>query len=105
MNAIPASVVDDRKCDHEDGERIKICSYCFKIREKQMTASQYDGIQLLSPRISPSPSVTSLSSSKSSVSDSGVNVSGAMPFSTVPYQHVTYSSALSNPAQGADGFG
>lgn len=105
MNAIPASVVDDRKCDHEEGERIKICSYCFKIREKQMTASQYDGIQLLSPRISPSPSVTSISSSKSSGSDSGVNVFGAMPFSTVPYQHVTYSSALSNPAQGADGFG
>lgn len=105
VNTIPASVVDDWKYDHEEGERIRVCSYCFKIRKKQMTASEYDGIQLLSPGISPSPSVTSLSSSKSSGSDSGVNVFGAMPFSTVPYQHVTYSSALSNPAQGTDGFG
>lgn len=68
-----------------------------------MTASQYDGTQLLSPGISPSPSITSLSSSKSSGSDSGVNVFGAMPYSTVPYQHVAYSSALSNPTQDVDG--
>lgn len=69
-----------------------------------MAVSQYDDTRLLSPGISPSPSVTSLASSKSSGSYSSVNIFGTMPYSTVSYQQVAYSSALSNPAQGADGW-
>lgn len=85
MNTIPATVVEGWKYDQEEGERLRVCSYCFKIREEQMIASQYDDNQLWSPGISPSPSLTSLSSSKSSGSDNSVNVFGAMPYSTVPY--------------------
>ena len=70
-----------------------------------MTTLQYDGIKLLSTGINPSPTVTSLSSGKSSINDSDVKVFGAMHFSIVCSQHITFSSSLSNTTRGVDGFG
>ncbi|XP_042506110.1 1-phosphatidylinositol-3-phosphate 5-kinase FAB1B-like [Macadamia integrifolia] len=93
-NSVPAPS-DEPKTGREDWERIRVCNYCFKQWE-QGIATVDDGIRTSSPGLSPSPSATSLASTKSSATGNSSNSTiGSMPYSTGPYQRVPYSSGLS----------
>ncbi|KAF8401165.1 hypothetical protein HHK36_014469 [Tetracentron sinense] len=99
-NSIPAPS-DELKTGREEWERIRVCNYCFKQWEQGISTVS-SGIQVSSPGLSPSPSATSLASTKSSGTgnSSSINTVGSMLFSTGPYQRVPYSSDLS-PRQSA----
>ncbi|KAL4178859.1 hypothetical protein AMTRI_Chr13g117270 [Amborella trichopoda] len=90
-NSIPLSV-DDQRINREERERLRVCNYCYKQWEQEV-ASYDNGIRLSSPVLSPSPSATSLASSKSSSGNSSSSI-GSTPYSTGPYQRVNYSSGL-----------
>jgi 1-phosphatidylinositol-3-phosphate 5-kinase len=50
----------------EDGDRIRVCNYCFKRwREEQTPAARRDASQPSSPVLSPTPSAASVGSDKS----------------------------------------
>ncbi|KAK9275469.1 hypothetical protein L1049_022736 [Liquidambar formosana] len=98
-NSIPASS-DEPKTTREDGERIRVCNYCFKQWE-QGTATVDNGIRAPSPGLSPSPSAMSLASTQSGCTcNSGGSTVGSTPYPTGPYHHVPHSSSLS-PRQSA----
>ncbi|XP_077236493.1 1-phosphatidylinositol-3-phosphate 5-kinase FAB1B-like [Tasmannia lanceolata] len=93
-NSIPAKS-DDPKSFREEWERIRVCNYCFKQWEQEIAAID-NGIRLPSPGLSPSPSATSLASTKSSgTCNSSITVGSSVPFSTEPYQNVPYNSSFS----------
>nr|GME19601.1 1-phosphatidylinositol-3-phosphate 5-kinase FAB1B-like [Ipomoea batatas] len=79
----------------EDGERIRVCNYCFK-QQKQGIAMVDNATSMTSPGISPSPSTTSLVSSQSSCTcNSGSSVDSTV-YSTGSYLHVPYGSSQSS---------
>lgn len=94
QNTIPVSGDGRKNGNGEDGERIKVCNFCFKLW-KQEIASQCDGLQLPPtppPQdICPSPSVISLDSNSSST-----------VYPTGPYQHISSNFAAKSPQ--ANGF-
>ncbi|XP_043707640.1 1-phosphatidylinositol-3-phosphate 5-kinase FAB1B-like [Telopea speciosissima] len=93
-NSVPAPS-DEPKTGREEWDRIRVCNYCFKQWE-QGIATVDNGIQTSSPGLSPSPSATSLASTKSSATGNSSNSTiCSMPYSTGPYQRVPYSSGLS----------
>ncbi|KAK9131544.1 hypothetical protein Sjap_012031 [Stephania japonica] len=93
-NSIPVPC-DEPKLNSEECERIRVCNYCFKQWEQEI-ASVNNGIQVSSPGLSPSPSATSLASSKSSgTGNSSISSAGSMPYSTGPYQRVSHAFANS----------
>lgn len=92
-NSIPAPS-DDPSCIREDRERIRVCNYCFKQWEQEVAAID-NGIQLSSPGLSPSPSATSLASTKSSGTGNSISTVGSSsPYPTGSYQRVQYSSSV-----------
>ncbi|XP_058108698.1 1-phosphatidylinositol-3-phosphate 5-kinase FAB1B [Magnolia sinica] len=95
-NSIPAPS-DDPKSGREEWERIRVCNYCFRQWEQGIVGID-NGMQLSSPDLSPSPSATSLVSTKSSgtaTGNSSSTVGSSMPYSTGSYQHVQYDNGLS----------
>ncbi|RWR95855.1 1-phosphatidylinositol-3-phosphate 5-kinase FAB1B [Cinnamomum micranthum f. kanehirae] len=92
-NSIPAPS-DDPRCIREDWERIRVCNYCFKQWEQEVAAID-NGIRLSSPGLSPSPSATSLASTKSSGTGNSISTVGSSsPYPTGSYQRVQYSSSV-----------
>ncbi|WCJ42881.1 phosphatidylinositol-4-phosphate 5-kinase family protein [Euphorbia peplus] len=87
-SSIPAPT-DDPRIGSEDGERIRVCNFCFKQSQQGKIAVDND-TNAASPVLSPSPSTTSLVSTCNSSS----STVGSTPYSTGPYQRVPYSSGL-----------
>ncbi|KAF3780932.1 1-phosphatidylinositol-3-phosphate 5-kinase [Nymphaea thermarum] len=91
-NSIPVSP-DDPKNSREEGERIRVCNYCFEQWTKEIASADNGILQISSPGLSPSPSSASLASSKcSGHSSSTVN---SMPYRMGPYQCVTHGTGRS----------
>lgn len=89
-NSIPAPS-DEPRIGREDWERIRVCNYCFKQWERGV-ATVDNGTSSATPCLSPSPSATSLASTKSSCTcHSSSSTAGSVPYSTGPYQRVPYS--------------
>uniref|UniRef100_A0A803NTI6 1-phosphatidylinositol-3-phosphate 5-kinase n=1 Tax=Cannabis sativa TaxID=3483 RepID=A0A803NTI6_CANSA len=96
-NSIPALSNEPRspRTGREDGERIRVCSYCYKQWEQGISVGD-NGTGAPSPGLSPSPSAVSLASTKSSCTgQSSGSTAGSTPYSTGPYQHVPCGSSLS----------
>ncbi|KAF8025937.1 hypothetical protein BT93_F2693 [Corymbia citriodora subsp. variegata] len=95
-NSIPAPS-DEQKTGREDWERIRVCNYCYKQWvEGIVAADNGNGASAPTPGLSPSPSATSLASTKSSCTcNSGSSTVGSTPYSTGPYQRVPHNSGLS----------
>ncbi|XP_039016949.1 1-phosphatidylinositol-3-phosphate 5-kinase FAB1A-like isoform X2 [Hibiscus syriacus] len=93
-NSVPAPS-DEPRDVREDWERIRVCNYCFKQWE-QGIATIENGTKAPSPGLSPSPSATSLASTKSSCTGiSSSSTVGSTLYSTGPYHRVNYNSVLS----------
>ncbi|KAG9459776.1 hypothetical protein H6P81_004284 [Aristolochia fimbriata] len=98
-NSIPAPS-DEPRGGREEWDRVRVCNYCFKQWQQDILAVD-NGTQLSSPGLSPSPSATSLASTKSSVTGNSCSTVGSsVPYSTGPYQHVQYGTSFS-PGQSA----
>lgn len=89
-NFVPSSPREPN-IGREDWERIRVCNYCFKQWEKGVAA--VDNVTpSATPCLSPSPSSTSLVSSKSSCTcHSSSSTAGSVPYSTGSYQCVPSS--------------
>ncbi|KAK8975722.1 hypothetical protein V6N11_057565 [Hibiscus sabdariffa] len=93
-NSVPAPS-DEPRAVREDWERIRVCNYCFKQWEQGIATTE-NGTIAPSPGLSPSPSATSLVSTKSSCTGiSRSSTVGSTPYSTGPYHRVNYNSVLS----------
>ncbi|KAK8505233.1 hypothetical protein V6N12_067203 [Hibiscus sabdariffa] len=93
-NSVPAPS-DEPRAVREDWERIRVCNYCFKQWEQGITTTE-NGTKAPSPGLSPSPSATSLVSTKSSCTGiSSSSTVGSTPYSTGPYHRANYNSVLS----------
>ncbi|KAF2304224.1 hypothetical protein GH714_028660 [Hevea brasiliensis] len=98
-SSIPAPS-DDPRTGSEDWERVRVCNYCFKQWQQGITAVD-NGTNVGSPGLSPSPSATSLVSTKSCCTfNSSSSTVGSNSYSTGAYQTLPYSSGLS-PQQSA----
>ena len=98
-NSVP-SLSNEPRTPREDGERFRVCNFCYKQWEQGITKVDNEAGEP-SPEISPSASAVSLGSSKSSCTGrSSSSTVGSTPYSTGPYQHVPCSSSLS-PRQSA----
>ncbi|KAL6859399.1 hypothetical protein ACP4OV_017658 [Aristida adscensionis] len=89
-NSVPRSPGDLAR---EDGERIRVCNYCFK-RWLEETTSRRDVAQPSSPVLSPSPSAASVGSDKSS--STGRSTEG-MHGHTSSYANVSYTDFAAVP--------
>lgn len=87
-NSIPA-LSDEPQNVREDGDKIRVCNYCFK-QWKQQSATCNNMKSVSSPGLSPSPSSSSLVSSQSSccTCNSGSSA-GSTGYPTGPFQHVS----------------
>ncbi|KAK6131712.1 hypothetical protein DH2020_034509 [Rehmannia glutinosa] len=87
-NSVPA-LSDEPKHGREDGDRIRVCNYCFK-QWKQRSATGSNMMLASSPGISSSPSSSSLVSTQSSccTCNSGSSA-GSAGYSTGPFQHIS----------------
>uniref|UniRef100_A0A5B7AAL3 1-phosphatidylinositol-3-phosphate 5-kinase n=1 Tax=Davidia involucrata TaxID=16924 RepID=A0A5B7AAL3_DAVIN len=92
-NSVPAPT-DEPKIGSEEWERVRVCNYCFKQWE-QGIATVDSGMTASSPRISPSPSVTSLASTQSNYTCNSNSSIGSTPYLTGPYQCVPCTSGQS----------
>ncbi|GLT74224.1 hypothetical protein SLA2020_460320 [Shorea laevis] len=93
-NSVPAPSNEPRT-GWEDWERIRVCNYCLK-QWHQGISTVDGGTNVPSPALSPSPSATSLASTKSScTSNNSSSTVGSTPYSTGPYHCVNYTSCLS----------
>ncbi|PPD86757.1 hypothetical protein GOBAR_DD16297 [Gossypium barbadense] len=93
-NSVPAPS-DEPRAGREDLERIRVCNYCFKQWEQGIRTAE-NGTKAPSPGLSPSPSATSLASSKSSCTGvSSSSTVGSTPYSTGPYHCVNFNSVVS----------
>ncbi|KAK6147553.1 hypothetical protein DH2020_018465 [Rehmannia glutinosa] len=93
-NSVPA-LSDEPKHGREDGDRIRVCNYCFK-QWKQRSATGSNMMLASSPGISPSPSSSSLVSTQSSccTCNSGSSA-GSAGYSTGPFQHISCAGGQS----------
>uniref|UniRef100_A0A0R0F852 1-phosphatidylinositol-3-phosphate 5-kinase n=1 Tax=Glycine max TaxID=3847 RepID=A0A0R0F852_SOYBN len=91
-NSVPVPS-DEPNTGREDLERIRVCNYCFKQWEQVATVDNNGSADLsATPCLSPSPSTTSLVSTKSSCTcHSSSSTAGSVPYTTGPYQRVPYS--------------
>ncbi|KAL3644300.1 hypothetical protein CASFOL_012232 [Castilleja foliolosa] len=86
-NSVPAPS-DVPENGREDGERIRVCNYCFK-QWKQWSATGDNMMFASSPGLSPSPSSSSLVSSQLSCCTCNSGSSpGSVGYTTGPFQHV-----------------
>ncbi|MQL93056.1 hypothetical protein Taro_025686 [Colocasia esculenta] len=92
-NFVPTPSDSPRK-SREEGDRIRVCNYCFKQCEQDVAVADVNGYQVSSPGLSPSFSATSLASTKSSATANSNSVS-VVSYSTGPYQCIACSGDLS----------
>lgn len=79
----------DPKNAREEGERLRVCNYCYKQREQEQETSVVDnGLQVLTPSLS----TISLGSSKSSSSGNSSTSTVSVAYSTGAYQRTSYCS-------------
>ncbi|KAI3443502.1 hypothetical protein Pfo_000167 [Paulownia fortunei] len=97
-NYVPA-LSDEPKSGREDGDRIRVCNYCFK-QWKQRSATGNNMMFASIPGLSPSPSSSSLVSTQSSccTCNSGSSA-GSAGYSTGPFQHVSCAVVGQSPCQ------
>jgi len=97
-NSVPAPS-DEPNTVREEWERIRVCNFCFKQWEGLATVDNNGSADPSStPCLSPSPSTTSLVSTKSSCTcHSSSSTAGSVPYTTGPYQRVPYSPRQSSP--------
>lgn len=89
-NSIPAPSQEPRTT-HEEWEKIRVCNYCFR-QWQQGTATLDNGVQVFSP----SPSASSLLSTKSSGTANSSSVTlGPGPYLAEPYQSAQNRSCMS----------
>ncbi|XP_006650173.1 1-phosphatidylinositol-3-phosphate 5-kinase FAB1A-like isoform X1 [Oryza brachyantha] len=89
-NSILASSGADRNID--EGDRIRVCNFCFKQWEQEKIAA----LKQMMPALSPSLSEASLFSTKSTITINSVSTT-AGSYSTGHYQHVAHASSISPP--------
>uniref|UniRef100_A0A0D9VV05 1-phosphatidylinositol-3-phosphate 5-kinase n=1 Tax=Leersia perrieri TaxID=77586 RepID=A0A0D9VV05_9ORYZ len=94
-NSIPASSGPDRNID--EGDRIRLCNFCFKQWEQEKAAA----LKQVMPVLSPSLSEASLFSTKSTITINSVSTT-AGSYSTGHYQHVARASSISPPKSSQD---
>jgi len=89
---------DEPNTVREEWEKIRVCNYCFKQWEGLATVDNNGSADPSStPCLSPSPSTTSLVSTKSSCTcHSSSSTAGSVPYTTGPYQRVPYSPRQSS---------
>uniref|UniRef100_A0A1D1XVV7 1-phosphatidylinositol-3-phosphate 5-kinase n=1 Tax=Anthurium amnicola TaxID=1678845 RepID=A0A1D1XVV7_9ARAE len=86
---------DDVRSGQDESERIRVCNYCFRQREQDVTTA-YNENRGSTPGLSPSLSATSLASTKSSGTANSIDTTaGSMSYTTGTYQRMAYSSAVS----------
>lgn len=96
-NSVPA-LSNEPRTGWEDWERIRVCNYCFKQWQQEISTVD-SGTNVPSPALSPSPSATSLASTKSScTSNNSSSTVCSTPYSTGRYHRVNYTSRL-HPCQ------
>ncbi|KAG0550795.1 hypothetical protein BDA96_01G368200 [Sorghum bicolor] len=89
-NSIPVSSGPDRNVD--EGDRIRVCNFCFKQWEQERVTS----LKQVQPVLSPSLSEASLFSTKSAITINSVTTT-AGSYSTGNYQHVGCVTSISPP--------
>ncbi|BAF12222.2 Os03g0399500 [Oryza sativa Japonica Group] len=94
-NSIPASSGPDRNID--EGDKIRVCNFCFKQWEQERAAAN----KQMMPLLSPSLSEASLFSTKSAITINSVSTT-AGSYSTGHYQHVARASSISPPKSSQD---
>ncbi|XP_062192665.1 1-phosphatidylinositol-3-phosphate 5-kinase FAB1B-like [Phragmites australis] len=93
-NSVPRSPGDAAR---EDGERIRVCNYCFKRWLEEEAAARRDVAQPSSPVLSLSPSAASVRSDKSSSTGrSSAGTNGQIS----SYANVSYTDFASVPVHG-----
>ncbi|XP_072995253.1 1-phosphatidylinositol-3-phosphate 5-kinase FAB1B-like [Typha latifolia] len=96
-NFVPRSSVDPTT-SREEGERVRVCNYCFKQLEEDVVVAQ-NGARSSTVVLSPSLSTASLASTKSSCTgNSTTTTAGSVSYSTGTCQHVQYGSIPSPSA-------
>ncbi|MCL7043543.1 hypothetical protein MKW94_010909 [Papaver nudicaule] len=100
-NSIPVpSAAPNSKANREDCDRIRVCSYCFKQWEQEVSNVVHNGKHHVEARkqrgLSPTVSTMSFTSTKSSATgNSNCSVISSVPYSNGNYQFLTYGSGLS----------
>jgi len=89
VNSIPVSSGPDRHVD--EGDRIRVCTFCFKQWEQERVTS----LKQVMPVLSPSLSEASLFSTKSTITINSITTPGGS-YSTGNYQHVGCVASSSN---------
>jgi 1-phosphatidylinositol-3-phosphate 5-kinase len=89
-NSIPVSSGPDRNID--EGDRIRVCNFCFKQWEQERVTS----LKRVQPVLSPSLSEASLFSTKSAITINSVTTT-AGSYCTGNYQHVGCVTSISPP--------
>ncbi|KAF8670667.1 hypothetical protein HU200_050479 [Digitaria exilis] len=90
VNSIPASSGHDRHID--EGDRIRVCTFCFKQWEQERVTS----LKQVVPVLSPSLSEASVFSTKSTITINSVTTT-AGSYSTGNYQHMGCVASNNNP--------
>ncbi|XP_059286492.1 1-phosphatidylinositol-3-phosphate 5-kinase FAB1B [Lycium ferocissimum] len=85
---------EEPKAGREDGERIRVCNFCFK-QWQQGLATVDSRMNLSSPGLSPSRSTTSLVSDQSGCTCNSGSSGSSTAYPTGPYQYVPCSSCQS----------
>lgn len=87
---------DEPKNDREEGERIRVCNFCFNQWKLGSVTFNHEAADAAGPGLTPSFSAASLGSINSSgTGDSSTSTIGSVTYSTGPYEHVMYSSCVS----------
>ncbi|KAI3995400.1 hypothetical protein MKX01_040516 [Papaver californicum] len=101
-NSIPVpSAAPNNKTNRDDCDRIRVCSYCFKQWEQEVSnVVVHNRIHAQSKqqqgRLSPTVSTTSFTSTMSSATgNSNCSIISSVPYSTGNYQFGAYGSGLS----------
>ncbi|KAL6648017.1 hypothetical protein ACP70R_012241 [Stipagrostis hirtigluma subsp. patula] len=87
-NSIPVSSGPDRNVD--EGDRIRVCNFCFKQWEQERITALKQALPVLSPSLSEA----SLFSTKSTITINSVSTTVGS-YSTGNYQHVARASSIS----------
>ncbi|KAM3313082.1 hypothetical protein ACQJBY_032662 [Aegilops geniculata] len=89
-NSVPVPSGPDKSDD--EGDRIRVCNFCFKQWEQEQIAA----VKQILPVLSPSLSEASLFSTKSTITINSVSTPAAS-YSTGNYQHVAHASNIGPP--------
>ncbi|XP_044981393.1 1-phosphatidylinositol-3-phosphate 5-kinase FAB1B-like isoform X3 [Hordeum vulgare subsp. vulgare] len=89
-NSVPVPSGPDKSND--EGDRIRVCNFCFKQWEQEQIAA----VKQILPVLSPSLSEASLFSTKSTITINSVSIPAAS-YSTGNYQHMARASNIGPP--------